>query len=381
MPRGLRFVLLLCAVILLLHALPYSLLVLAPAWPAGVTIALTAFFVLAMAAFPLLMIRGHGKRHQDRCALIGDAWLGVIWQYFVWSIAGWALYGVLAAAGLDAPLRGRIAAIAALVWTSGVLLIGFQRAMRVPPAKHTDVFIDRLGTGLDGVRLVIVADTHFGPINRTTWSRGLVAAVNALKPEILAHVGDIADGTVEMRREQAAPLSLAEATLARVYITGNHEYITGAAPWIDHMTQLGWEALHNRHIVVSRGGHDLIIAGVDDLTAAGSGQPGQGADLDSALLGAGDETPVLLLAHQPKQVREAIASGVDLQISGHTHGGQLWPFHYLVRLDQKFLHGLSRHNSRTQMYVSRGAGFWGPPFRVFAPNEISVLTLRSGAAQ
>jgi predicted MPP superfamily phosphohydrolase len=165
--------------------------------------------------------------------------------------------------------------------------------------------------------------------------------------------------------------------LARVYVTGNHEYFYEAQEWLDYMADIGWDALHNRHIVVERGGDELVVAGVDDATARGSGLAGHGANIEAALDGADPSLPVLLLAHQPKQIPAAVTAGVDLQISGHTHGGQIWPFNVLVRLDQPVVHGLSRHGERTQLYTSRGTGFWGPPFRVFAPSEITVLTLRS----
>jgi predicted MPP superfamily phosphohydrolase len=121
----------------------------------------------------------------------------------------------------------------------------------------------------------------------------------------------------------------------------------------------------------------LTVAGIDDLTARGSGVPGHGADLDAALADVDDRMPVVLLAHQPKAVRIAAARGVDLQISGHTHGGQMWPFHYLVKAEQGALAGLSQHGERTTLYTSRGSGFWGPPFRIFAPSEISLLVLRA----
>ena len=137
--------------------------------------------------------------------------------------------------------------------------------------------------------------------------------------------------------------------------------------------------MHNRHIVVERGGSRLVVAGVDDRTAESSGRAGHRADHAAALAGADPDLPVLLLAHQPKQVTDAVTHGVDLQISGHTHGGQIWPFHFLVRLDQPVVRGLSRHGVRTQLYTSRGTGFWGPPLRVFAPSEITLLTLRAAA--
>lgn len=162
-----------------------------------------------------------------------------------------------------------------------------------------------------------------------------------------------------------------------MYVTGNHEYFSDARGWLDYMTGIGWDALHNRHLVVERGGDRLVIAGVDDATARGSGLAGHGANIDAALAGVDRNLPVVLLAHQPKQIPQAVAAGVDLQISGHTHGGQIWPFHLLVRLDQPVVAGLSRHGERTRLYTSRGTGFWGPPFRVFAPSEITVLTLRA----
>ena len=170
---------------------------------------------------------------------------------------------------------------------------------------------------------------------------------------------------------------LTPESLAKVYVTGNHEYFGEAQGWLDHMAELGWEPLHNRHIVVERGGDSLVLAGVDDVTAASSGLAGHRANLVGALEGADPELPVLLVAHQPKYVGQAAGAGIDLQVSGHTHGGQIWPFNYLVRIDQPVVQGLSRHGERTQLYTSRGTGFWGPPFRIFAPSEITLLTLRS----
>jgi predicted MPP superfamily phosphohydrolase len=142
------------------------------------------------------------------------------------------------------------------------------------------------------------------------------------------------------------------------------------------MAGLGWDTLHNRSTLLERGGDRIVFAGIDDPTGAASGLPGHGPDLARALADAPADVPVVLLAHQPKQVAQAREAGIDLQISGHTHGGQIWPFHLLVRLDQPVLSGLSRHGERTQLYTSRGTGFWGPPFRVFAPSEITLLTLR-----
>ncbi|UQU68271.1 metallophosphoesterase [Couchioplanes caeruleus] len=376
--RAVRFGLIVTAVLLLLFGVPWWTLAWAGnRWPGAVFAALTAVFVVAAAAFPALMFSGHGARHRDGPARIADTLLGVVWVLFVWSVLGNVLRAVLAAAGVADPARSRIVTAVVALIALVLLLWGYAEAMRVPRVRRIDVVLPRLGAGLDELRLVLLTDTHYGPIDRARWSRRVTGVVNSLNPDIVAHTGDIADGEVAQRREQAAPLGDIRARLARVYVTGNHEYFSGAQRWVEHMASLGWEALHNRHVVVTRDGSSLVVAGVDDRTAAGSGVPGHHMDHEAALRGADPDLPVLLLAHQPHQIGGAVAHGVDLQISGHTHGGQIWPFHYLVRLDQPVLQGLSRHGDRTQLYTSRGTGFWGPPFRVFAPSEITLLTLHS----
>lgn len=366
-------------VLLLLFGVPWWTLIAAGNdWPTGVFVAGTIAFAVALVAFPFLMFLGHSRHHRDGPSIIADTMLGVVWQLFVWSVAGQILSLVLWAFGVDDPTRSRVATAVVVVVTLVLLLWGFGEARRVPRVRRVDVVVPRLGAGLDGLRLVLLTDTHYGPIERSRWSRRVTEVVNALDPDLVAHTGDIADGEVAQRRSQAAPLGDIRASMTRVYVTGNHEYFSGAQRWVEHMASLGWEALHNRHVVVSRGGDSLVVAGVDDRTAAGSGVPGHHTDHEAALEGADPSLPVLLLAHQPAQIAGAVAHGVDLQISGHTHGGQMWPFHYLVRLDQPVLQGLSRHSERTQLYTSRGTGFWGPPFRIFAPSEITLLTLRAG---
>jgi hypothetical protein len=383
-PRPTPFLVVAVVVLLLLHGIPWWRLVLAPQWPAAVTIAGTAVAAVAMITFPLAMVAGHGRRHRDGLAVAGDTWLGFIWQLFAWTLIGEVLGIALLAAGLSTPERQRIVAITVLAVVVVLCGWGSYQARKVPGVRRTTVVLDRLGPGLDGMTIAVIADTHFGPTNRAAWSARVVAVVNALEPDIVVHAGDLADGSVQQRRAQVAPLVDVRPRMEKVYITGNHEYFSGAADWVQHMDALGWTVLHNRHVTIDRAGDRLVIAGTDDLTAAGSGVPGHGADLPAALRGVPPGVPVVLVAHQPKQVGVAASAGVDLQLSGHTHGGQIWPFQLIVRAEQGALQGLSRHGDRTQLYVSRGAGFWGPPFRVFAPSEISLLTLRGrpgGAGQ
>lgn len=376
-PRRLRRMAVVLTITLLLFGVPWwTLLASGAAWPKAVVIVGTLGFAAACVALPALMTLGHGRRHLDWAATVGDSLLGVAWVLFTWALLGQVSGLVLLAAGVDNPTRARVVAGAVLAVAVALLVRGFAEAMRVPRVKKVDVAIGGLGRGLDGLRVALITDTHYGPIDRARWSAAVVKRVNELEADVVGHVGDIADGTVERRESQASPLTEVRAALARVYVTGNHEYFGEAQGWLDYMERIGWDALHNRHVVVERGGDRLIVAGVDDATAQSSGLAGHGADLDTALAGADRTLPVLLLAHQPKQVAHAVRAGVDLQVSGHTHGGQIWPFNLLVRLEQPVVHGLSRHGDRTQLYTSRGTGFWGPPFRVFAPSEITLLTLR-----
>lgn len=365
------------AVLTLLFGVPWWTLVVAGGWPVPVVVIGTVVFAVAAVALPTLMFTGHGK-HRDLPSALGDALLGTMWVLFVWSVLGNVLRLALLAAGVDDPLRSRLVAVAVIAVSAVLLVWGHFEAMRVPRVRRVQVRIPRLGQGLDGLRVAMITDTHYGPLDRARWSADMVARVNELDADIVCHVGDIADGTVAVRENQARPLASVRAGAARVYVTGNHEYFSEAQGWLDYMESIGWSALHNRHIIVERGGDRLVVAGVDDATAEGSGLRGHGEDLATALAGADPTLPVLLLAHQPKQIPQAVAAGVDLQISGHTHGGQIWPFNFLVRLDQPTVQGLSRHGERTQLYTSRGTGFWGPPFRVFAPSEITLLTLRAG---
>jgi uncharacterized protein len=375
--RRWRRLLLVFAIMLLLLGVPWwTLLSAGTQWPTAVIVVGTVIFVAAFIGLPVLMTVGHGRRHIDWAAAAGDALLGAMWVLFVWSILAQLLRLALVLVGVADPDRSRVVAGVVVAVVVVLLAWGYAEAMRVPRVRQVDVDIPRLGSGLDGLRVAVITDTHYGPIDRSRWSASVVNRVNELDADVVCHVGDIADGTVDVREAQARPLAAVRARLARVYVTGNHEYFSEAQGWLDYIDGIGWDALHNRHIVIERNGDKLVVAGVDDETALGSGVAGHGANLEAALGNSDPTLPVMLLAHQPKQVVEAVAAGVDLQISGHTHGGQIWPFNFLVRLDQPVVQGLSRHGDRTALYTSRGTGFWGPPFRVFAPSEITLITLR-----
>jgi predicted MPP superfamily phosphohydrolase len=358
----------------ILHVVPWWRLVLTPQWPAGAVVVATVVVAVLMIGLPAALMVGR-LRGREGLLTSGAVWLGVMWQLFVWTLVGELLRLTLAAAGVPDPLGARVVALVVLGWTVAILGWGAYRALGPVPVREREVHLGGLGAGLDGLRVVQITDTHLGPFLSRAWAARITAQVSALEADVLAHTGDLVDGSLAARRHQVEPLGSATARDVRVFITGNHEYYSGAREWTDYMASLGWTVLRNRHVVVRRGADALVVAGIDDRTAARSGVPGHGADLDAALAEAPEGAPVVLLAHQPRQVLDAVGR-VDLQLSGHTHGGQLWPFGWLVRLDQPVLAGLSRHGPRTQLYTSRGTGFWGPPFRIFAPPEIAVLTLR-----
>ncbi|GAA2687726.1 MULTISPECIES: metallophosphoesterase [Actinosynnema] len=375
--RRITFAAVLIAITTLLFAVPwFGLLAPSAQWPWPVTAVGTLVIGGAYVALPLLMVRSLGAKRSDRATRVAHLLLGLVWIAFAWTLVTDLLRLALAVAGVENPLRARVIAVLLLVLVVVIAVWGNRQAMRVPPVRRADVVLPRLDRAFDGLTIAVIADTHYGAIDRSAWSRGLVERVNTLGADVVVHAGDIADGTVEQRRDQSTPLGDVQAP-HRFYVSGNHEYLSNAQAWLEHLAELGWTSLHNQHRVLERDGARLVFAGVDDITAAHSGEPGHRQDLAAALDGAPDGAPVVLLSHQPSEITKAVAAGVDLQLSGHTHGGQIWPFHLLVRLQQPVLSGLSRHGERTRLWTSRGAGFWGPPFRVFAPNEVSLLTLRA----
>ncbi|WNV75719.1 metallophosphoesterase [Geodermatophilus sp. DSM 44513] len=258
----------------------------------------------------------------------------------------------------------------------GTAGVGAWFANSPPVVRRVPVTLAGLDPALDGLRIVTFSDGHLSALYGGRRFERLVDIVNAQQPDVVAIVGDLVDGELAELREEAAPLADLVSRQGVYFVTGNHEYFVDTETWLRHLPTLGVEVLRNERVPIRRGGAYVDLAGIDDRTALGSGVPGHGADLDAALDGRDDAVPVVLLAHQPVQVAQAAAAGVGLQLSGHTHGGQLWPFDYAVRLDQPAVQGLSRVGD-TQLYVTTGAGFWGPPMRVGARPEVAVVELRA----
>ncbi|MCO4762426.1 MAG: metallophosphoesterase [Myxococcales bacterium] len=261
---------------------------------------------------------------------------------------------------------------------AGALLAGsaaLHSATRDPKVQRVEVTLDRLPKELDGFKIVQISDLHVSATIKRPYVERVVAMANELAPDLVALTGDLMDGSVPLLRDDMAPIGDLKSTHGSYFCTGNHEYYSGVEPWLVELRRLGVRVLRNERVGVV----GLDVAGIDDAQAARFGGD-HGPDLKKALAGRNPERPVVLLAHQPKAIDEATEMGVDLVLSGHTHGGQIWPFGFLVRLAQPYVAGLHTHRlggRATQIYVSRGTGYWGPPMRLGAPHELTLITLRS----
>lgn len=260
-------------------------------------------------------------------------------------------------------------AAAAAVGTVGY---GTYGVLRGPRVKRVTVPLAKLPRAAHGYRIAVVSDIHLGPVLGRGFAQKVVDTINATQPDLIAVVGDLVDGSVKDLGPAAAPLARLRARHGAFFVTGNHEYFSGAEQWVEEVRRLGLHPLENARTELPH----FDLAGVNDLRGASEGQ---GPDFTRALGDRDTTRACVLLAHQPVQIHEAVAHAVDLQLSGHTHGGQLWPGNLIAAAANPTVAGLERYGD-TQLYVSRGAGAWGPPTRVGAPSDITVIELASAQA-
>ncbi|WP_406124387.1 metallophosphoesterase [Streptomyces canus] len=261
------------------------------------------------------------------------------------------------------------AAAAAAVTTVGY---GTYGVLRGPRVKRVTVPLAKLPRAAHGYRIAVVSDIHLSPVLGRGFAQKVVDTINSTRPDLIAVVGDLVDGSVKDLGPAAAPLAQLEARHGSFFVTGNHEYFSGAEQWVEEVRRLGLRPLENDRTELAW----FDLAGVNDI--AGESE-GQGPDFAKALGDRDTARACVLLAHQPVQIHDAVDHGVDLQLSGHTHGGQLWPGNLLAEAANPTVAGLERYGD-TQLYVSRGAGAWGPPTRVGAPSDITVIELASKQA-
>jgi predicted MPP superfamily phosphohydrolase len=269
---------------------------------------------------------------------------------------------VCAIAGLDP----RTAAVVGVLGAAATVVYGIANVARGPIVRRVRIALPGLPAAADGYTIAQLTDVHIGPILGERFAADVVAKVNALGADLIAITGDLVDGNLGELRRHVEPLRELAARDGVYAVTGNHEYYWQTDAWLEHLRSLGLRILRNEHVAI-RGAFEL--AGVDDSTA--------GEDVPRALAGRDPALPVVLLAHHPQTIARATAAGVALQLSGHTHGGQLLPFGWLSRLFEPHVAGLARFGA-TWLYVSEGTGFWGPPMRVGTSCEIALITLAAG---
>lgn len=348
-------------------------------WGRVATIAIVVLFALLMASF--VVLRAVPRAFAAPVMWVTYTWLGVLF-FLVFSLFATDLVKTIALYRIREPgvpvdpdrrlAISRMFGGAAALLGVGASVTGLANALSPVAVHRVRVAIDRLTKRASGYRIVQISDVHVGPTIGRAFIEDVVARVNALRPDLVAITGDLVDGSVEQLAEHVAPLAKLSAKDGVFFVTGNHEYYSGADAWIAHLRALGVRVLRNEHVRI--GGDDgFDLAGIDDASAHGFGN-GHGADIEKALRGRDASRACVLLAHQPRGIDRADALGVDLQLSGHTHGGQIFPWNLLVRLQQPFVSGLHRL-ARAQIYVSRGTGYWGPPMRVGAPAEITEIEL------
>jgi uncharacterized protein len=315
-------------------------------------------------------------------------WMGFMFLLFVLLVAT-DLVRLLAFVGakvgahqaLDEGRRTLMARVLGGAAGLGTGLLGAAavgQALRAVKVVDVDVKLGRLPAASSGTTIVQISDLHIGATIGRAFVEDVVRRCNGLAPDIVAITGDLVDGSVDSLWDAVSGLGQLKARHGVYFVTGNHEFFSGARQWIEALPRLGIRVLGNERVAIDSGGGGFDLAGVHDHSA-GRIQPGHGPNLTQALAGRDSRRELVLLAHQPKAVSEAARMGVGLQLSGHTHGGQIWPFSYLVRLSQPYLAGLHRHGD-TQVYVNPGTGYWGPPMRLGTRAEITRIRLVSGAA-
>lgn len=365
----------------LLSALLHGLIALRllPALAPGVAGALGSWLLLSTLLVPLgLMARRFARPpRSDRLAAAGLFTLGLFSSLFVLTLARDLLSSIAWGAGVATPAWRHASAAAVPLLALALTALGLLNTRRTAGIKQVDVPIAGLPPALEGFTIAQISDLHVGPTIRAGYVERIVERVNGLQADMVAITGDIVDGPVHELGPHVAPLARLRSRHGSFFVTGNHEYYAGAAPWVAELRRLGIRVLLNEHTAIDHDGGTLVLAGVPDYSAHYF-EPAHRSDPAAALAGAPPGAGArILLAHQPRTAPAAEQAGYDLQLSGHTHGGQFFPWIFFVRLQQPFTAGLHRMG-RLWVYVSRGTGYWGPPKRVAAPSEITRLRLVAG---
>jgi predicted MPP superfamily phosphohydrolase len=365
------------------HYYIWARLVRDPVLPALAYRTLTAFVVGLFVLVPVsFFLRRSEAGWTVPFTWVASVWLGLVLLLFFTLLFGDLVRGAysLASRLADGPadperrtVVARILAVGVALVAGGLSAAAVRSGLARVALREVDVRLKRLPERMNGTTIVQLTDIHVGPTIGRDFIEHVVERTNAVNPDVIAITGDLVDGSVDELREHVAPLAKLRARYGVYFVTGNHEYYSGAEAWCAELERIGIRVLRNERVTIGEGDASYDLAGIDDHSASGFGG-GHGADLPRALAGRDPTRELVLLAHQPRAVFEAARHGVGLQLSGHTHGGQIWPWNYFVRLQQPVVSGLARFGE-TLVYVSNGTGYWGPPMRLAAPAEITQIRL------
>lgn len=394
MPRWLAFVIFFIVALLILggvHYYFYRRLVVAPDLPVPYRTVVAVALIVFPFCFPLSFIISRTLDVAFARFLLYPIyiWLGVMLMLFALLLCIDLVNGV-------AWLGARLAGYKSLVVDPGRRLFlarliagaatgtvftaaGFAvwRGLGRLVIKRVEVVLPKLPPEMDGFRIVQLTDLHMGAMRSGSWLREIVKLTNGLKPDLIAITGDLADVSAKQLNDAVTTIRDLKAPHGVFFVTGNHEYFYDLHGWLEKLRELGVRVLRNERVPIRRGDDAFDLAGVDDQEGKRLA-PGHGTDVPKAMRGLDPDRAVVLMAHQPRTVEDASRYGVGLVLSGHTHGGQIWPWNYLVYLQQPYVRGLHNHKG-TQIYISQGTGFWGPPMRLGSTAEITLVTLRSPA--
>lgn len=337
------------------------------------------WLLLSLLLIPAGLLASFIKRQplSDRLAWIGLLAMGMFSSLLMLTLLREIV--LLIARWSEVPAGGfltmtTITAIAVPLLASASTLLGFFNARRLARVVRVDVPISELPAGLQGFTIAQISDIHVGPTIKRGYLAKIVRRVNTLGADVIAVTGDLVDGSVARLAPHTAPLADLKAQHGVYFVTGNHEYYSNADAWIAEVRRLGLTVLMNEHVVLKHQGEALLLAGVTDFGAHHFDESHR-SDPRLAMNGAKSDVAFrLLLAHQPRSAVAAADAGFDLQLSGHTHGGQFFPWNLFVPLQQPFTAGLNKLRN-LWVYTSRGTGYWGPPKRIWAPSEITLLRL------
>ena len=346
----------------------------------GVQFACALWLMASLVLIPIGLLSRRSDGHSagaERAAWAGLIALGMFSSLFVLTLLRDVLLLVAAIFGFHSGQLVADSALAVPLIAAAVTLVGFINARRVARVVHVDVPIDGLPEALHGFTIAQISDIHVGPTIKRDYLEAIVERVNALQADAVAVTGDLVDGRVHHLAEHTAPLAKLQSRHGAFFVTGNHEYYSNAHEWIVEVERLGLHVLMNEHVVLNHEGEKVLMAGVTDYTAHHF-DPSHKSDPHRAAAGAPANVGVkILLAHQPRTAQQAADAGFDLQLSGHTHGGQFFPWNLFVPMQQPYVAGLKRLK-QLWIYISRGTGYWGPPKRFGAPSEITRLRLVRG---